>query len=306
MYPRFRPLLRLFALLAWLPSAPLLAQSFVDLVDFPRNEANWDRFHSLEAHLANRFDAVCADTLCEGDYSNLRALQLRCSVNAASGQVHACTWVFIASELEVDAHTGQVQADNRRWECPLPLGAGVRVEDFHAALAVDEPLTVTLPGAQVALGAAVGACLQAPRREASLQRSADRYVDARNYPWPGQGNGPLSALEKALVRGFDDVCGDTFCEGEYYNLQAMRLRCSVHAASGRVGECRWTFAGSNMDVDAHTGQVAVDARDWACRLPLASYTPLSRLLDTLQGPQAIDTMLPGTTTTVYDGLTTCL
>ncbi len=306
MHTRSRLLLRLFALLIWLPAASVLAQPFTDLVDFPRNEANWDRFHSLEAHLARRFDAVCADTLCEGDYSNLRALQLRCSVNAASEQVHACTWVFIASALEVDADTGQVQADNRRWECPLPLGAGVPVEDFHAALAVDEPLAVTLPGAQVALGAAVGACLQAPRREAALQRSADRYVDARNYPRPGQGHGPLSALEKALVRGFDDVCGDTFCEGEYYNLQAMRLRCSVQAASGNVGECVWTFAGSNMDVDAPTGRVVVDARDWACRLPLAPHTPLPLLLDALQGPQAIDTTLPGTTTTVYEGLTHCL
>lgn len=86
----------------------------------------------------------------------------------------------------------------------------------------------------------------------------------------------------------------------------MRLRCSVHAASGRVGECRWTFAGSNMDVEADTGAVTVDARDWACRLPLAAQTPLPRLLATLQGPEAIDTVLPGTATTVYEGLTTCL
>jgi hypothetical protein len=305
MYPRFRPLLRLFALLAWLPSAPLLAQPFVDLVDFPRNEANWDRFYSLEAHLANRFDAVCADTLCEGDYSNLRALQLRCSVNAASGQVHACNWLFIASELQVAPDTGVVLVDNRRWDGPLPLGTGVGVEAFHASLERADALNVVLPGAALSIGEAVGGCLQQVRQP-ERAASAARYVDARDYPGQGQGVTHFRALEQALVRGFDDVCGDTFCEGEYYNLQAMRLRCSVHAASGRVGECRWTFAGSNMDVDAATGAVTVDARDWACRLPLAAQTPLPRLLATLQGPEAIDTVLPGTATTVYEGLTTCL
>jgi hypothetical protein len=33
---------------------------------------------------------------------------------------------------------------------------------------------------------------------------------------------------------------------------------------------------------------------------------LPLLLDALQGPEAIDTTLPGTTTTVYEGLTHCL
>ncbi len=302
---RHRLLLRVFALLLALPSAPLLARPFIDLVDFPRNEANWDRFYSLEAHLASRFDAVCADTLCEGDYSNLRALQLRCSVNAARAQVHACNWLFIASELQVAPDTGEVRVDNRRWDCPLPLGKGVAVEAFHASLESADALDIVLPGAAMSIGEAVGDCLQQTRQSARAAASA-RYVDARDYPGQGQGGARFRALEQALVRGFDDICGDTFCEGEYYNLQAMRLRCSVHAASGRVGECRWTFAGSNMAVEAATGAVTVDARDWACRLPLASYTPLPLLLDTLHGQDAIDALLPGTSTTVYEGLTTCL
>ncbi|MCF7752267.1 hypothetical protein KQ945_16020 [Bacillus subtilis subsp. subtilis] len=305
MRMRYRPLLRLFALLMALPSAPLLAQPFIDLVDFPRNEANWDRFHTLESHLASRFDAVCADTLCEGDVSNLRALQLRCSVNAAKAQVYACNWLFIASELQVAPDTGKVQVDNRRWDCLLPLGKGVAVKAFHASLDRADALDIVLPGAAMSIGEAVGDCLQRTRQPQRVA-SAARYVDARDYPGQGEGGARIRALEQALVRGFDDICGDTFCEGEYYNLQAMRLRCSVHAASGRVGECRWTFAGSNMAVEAVTGAVRVDARDWACRLPLAPYTSLPVLLDTLQGQEAIDTVLPGTATTVYEGLTTCL
>lgn len=305
MHMRHRLLLPLSALLMALPSAPLLAQPFIDLVDFPRNEANWDRFYTLEAHLANRFDALCADTLCEGDYSNLRALQLRCSVDARRAQVHACNWLFIASELQVAPVTGEMRVDNRRWDCPLPLGKGVAVETFHASLESTLALDIVLPGAAMSIGEAVGDCLQ-QTRQPERAASAARYVDARNYPGQGQGEARFRALEQALVRGFDDICGDTFCEGEYYNLQAMRLRCSVHAASGRVGECRWTFFGSNMDVDAATGAVMVDAQDWACRLPLASYTPLALLLETLQGYEAINTALPGTSTTVYEGLTDCI
>ncbi|MEG2802581.1 hypothetical protein [Stenotrophomonas sp.] len=303
---RSRLLSSLPALLLLLPGTPLRAQPFTDLVDFPRNEANWDRFYDLEAHLARRFAAVCADTLCEGEYSNLRALQLRCSVDAARAQVQACTWLFVASELAVAADTGQVQADNRRWACALPLGAGVPVEAFHAALEGEAPLAVTLPGARTSLGAAVGACLQAPRPPATAHAGTGPYVDARDYPRPGLGQAPMQAMEQALVRGFDNICGDTFCEGEYYNLQAMRLRCSVHVPSGRAGQCVWTFAGSQLAVDTATGAVTVDARDWACPLPLAPGTAWPQLLATLQGAEAIDTVLPGTGTTVYEGLTGCL
>lgn len=301
------PLRRALFLLLWLFSAPLLAQPFSDLVDFPGNEANWDRFYDLEAHLGSRFDARCADTLCEGEYSNLRALQLRCSVRSASGEVHACRWVFIAGNVGVDAQRGDVQADNRQWSCPLPLGSGVPVEAFHAALAGPDALEVILPGATRSVGAAVGNCLQqaGPGRLLSAGASP-RFVDARNYPRPGQGQARFGAMEQALRHGFDNICGDTFCEGEYANLQAMQLGCSVHAASGRLHECVWTFAGSTASVDARSGKVQVDARGWACRLPLAPDTPLGVLLDTLQGPEAIDARLPGTHTTVYEGLTGCL
>lgn len=136
--------------------------------------------------------------------------------------------------------------------------------------------------------------------------AADRYVDAREFPDQVAGWERFRRVEAALVRGFDGVCGDTFCEGEYANLQPQRFRCSVQASSGTVHECIWTFAGSTARVDAQTGEVLVDARSWACRVPLADRTPLALLLATLEGPQPIDAVLPGTRLTVYDGLTACL
>lgn len=138
--------------------------------------------------------------------------------------------------------------------------------------------------------------------------AADRYVDARLYPDAASGWARFHSVERALVAGFDDVCGDTFCEGEYYNLQAMRLRCAVQRATGQVAGCMWTFAGSNSSV-LDDGHIDVDLRSYACALPLAAGTPLESLLQALEAVpprDAIDVPLPGTSTSVYDGLTDCL
>lgn len=136
--------------------------------------------------------------------------------------------------------------------------------------------------------------------------AAGPYVDARVYPTQSEGWERFRAVEAQLVRGFDDICGDTFCEGEYHNLQALRFRCSVEAATGRVGECLWTFTGSTARVDTATGRIAVDARTWACRAPLQDDTLLPVLLQTLEAGEALHVALPGTSDSIYDGLTECL
>jgi hypothetical protein len=41
-------------------------------------------------------------------------------------------------------------------------------------------------------------------------------------------------------------------------------------------------------------------------MPLSAVTPLSELMATLEGPDPIDAPLPGTSTTLYEGLTDCL
>ncbi len=137
-------------------------------------------------------------------------------------------------------------------------------------------------------------------------RTEETFIDARNYPSQAAGWERFRAVEARLVRGFDDICGDTFCEGEYHNLQALRFRCSVEAANGRVEECVWTFTGSTARVDASNGSIVVDAPTWACRAPLAPDTLLSTLLQTLEQREALHARLPGTSSSLYDGLTDCL
>ncbi len=135
---------------------------------------------------------------------------------------------------------------------------------------------------------------------------APEYVDARDHPAPGEGIAAFDAMERALVRGFDDICGDTFCEGEFSNLRALQLRCAVTVADAQVRQCLWSFAGSQAWVDGQSPLPAVDARTWTCSLPIAAGTPLSSLLVLLSGPNALDMPLPGTGTSTYGALTECL
>jgi hypothetical protein len=136
--------------------------------------------------------------------------------------------------------------------------------------------------------------------------AAPEYVDAVDYPGPEQGWDAFYGLEQRLVRDFDDICGDTYCEGEFSNLQALRYRCSVRQADSLIGECVWTFAGSNAEINAATGQVMIDARTWACRTPLAPQTPIATFYSALSVARPILATLPATTTNIHEGLSSCL
>jgi hypothetical protein len=109
-----------------------------------------------------------------------------------------------------------------------------------------------------------------------------------------------------LRRQFDEICGDTFCEGDYSNLQPLRFQCSVEARSRRISACVWSFAGSQESIDPATGGITVQPGFWQCRIPLVSQTNVERLLAALDNPQPLFARLPGTDQTVLDGLIECL
>lgn len=142
------------------PPGPAVAARFVDLVDHPAPEANWDRFYALEDHLAGAFLKACGEGACL-PRRFLWPMQLRCSVRVADATVAACIWVIAGSDLRVRA-AGSIDPDVVTWRCALPLGAGTGVEAFHAALEVDDPLAVRLPGAAESLRQGLASCLARP------------------------------------------------------------------------------------------------------------------------------------------------
>lgn len=155
---------------------------------------------------------------------------------------------------------------------------------------------------------AVVALLSLTQPISSLASPAPRgnYVELGEYLRDAS---DVEAWYEALYRlrdNFDQICADTFCEGDYSNIQALRLRCSVDSASGSIGRCLWSFAASNEEVDPATGTIRVDAKVWKCRLPLARGTPAQALLAAWAGERPLYAALPGTAKSAYEGLGDCL
>ncbi len=113
-------------------------------------------------------------------------------------------------------------------------------------------------------------------------------------------------LVHRLRRDFDWICGDTFCEGDYSNIQPLRFRCSVHRVSGRVGMCVWTFAASHEEIAQANGRIGVQRAFWECRTPLVPGTHIGQLLDALAVDAPLYAPLPGQYRNVMDGLIDCL
>ena len=147
-------------LLLLVPLTALARGTHVDLIDSPTEQASWDRAYALEGPLAQAFDRLCADTFCEGDYSNYRVLEFRCAVLAHRGTVQRCVWVLAASELAVHPDTGQVQVDNGHWTCPVEMQPGVPVEAFFTSLEAPDGLMAPLPGLDHGLFEVLPDCLQ--------------------------------------------------------------------------------------------------------------------------------------------------
>ena len=141
---------------------------------------------------------------------------------------------------------------------------------------------------------------------ATRGEDASQYVDASDYV---QGETQIDAwlsLLSALKRDFDEICGDTFCEGDYSNIESLRYRCSVEQASGRIGTCVWIFAASDEEIDLATGEIVVMPKFWRCPTPLAPGTTLGALLAALAGHSPLYAPLPGSDRSIYDGLIDCL
>lgn len=152
------------------------------------------------------------------------------------------------------------------------------------------------------------ACLGVPlvASHASAQ-AAPAYVDVAAYPLDDARYEAWLNLRNRLYRDFDEICGDTFCEGEFSNIQSLRFNCSVDARTGRIGMCAWVFAASNEEIEPSTGRIRVSQRGfWRCRVPLAAGTTLRQFVDALNVERPLYAALPRSAGTVMDGLVDCL
>ena len=144
----------------------------------------------------------------------------------------------------------------------------------------------------------------APAAAASVHESD--YVEMSAYLQADADFEAWYALRHNLKRNFDDICGDTFCEGDYSNIESLRYTCSVHRVTGRIGMCGWTFAASDEAIEPVHGRIVARTPGWFCRSPLVAGTTVESLLQSLQGEAPLYAALPSTSTTLFDGLVDCL
>jgi hypothetical protein len=134
----------------------------------------------------------------------------------------------------------------------------------------------------------------------------ERYVDPFSWFTTDAQFEAWLTLRARLAAGFDDICGDTFCEGDWSNITALRFQCSVQQHSGRIGRCAWSFAASNEDISPANGTLDVQVATWTCPIPLVPGTTMEALLAALSGDSPLHAALPGSQASIYDALAECL
>lgn len=112
-----------------------------------------------------------------------------------------------------------------------------------------------------------------------------------------------ASAQAEITKEFDNVCGDTFCGGDYSNLTSMGLVCGVSSVRGSIKDCAWTFVGSSHLINGATGTVQASIASFQCHFkPTGGVKALSTLL---QGQNAIRATLPGVNRSLYDVIGDC-
>ncbi len=101
---------------------------------------------------------------------------------------------------------------------------------------------------------------------ASQAFAAGRYLESWEIPSPYE-----QAYDKSvtnLKESFDNICGDTFCEGDFGNLTVLDLACSFEEDTLNLKECVWVIAGSYSELDEKTGKYKVRTSMNECHVPM--------------------------------------
>lgn len=283
------------------------ATQYVNIMDIAKTDQG--AWYDLVGKLNGEFDSVCGDTFCEGDFANLTPLTFSCSVTSKAGDVKDCAWTFAGSYAFTDPKTAAIGVDAPTFVCHVaPKTTSVKLIALlqNSADAIHE----TLPGTTGSIYDSLVDCFQHPIAGTPFtpNTAAGTYVDADAYYASAASQTKWRAGKDALTLAFDDICGDTFCGGDFGDLHALQLQCAITKSSGNVKSCDWIFGGSVTNI-AKTGAVTPETKTWTC--PIAMHGTIAQLATMLTTPpvgttNAIQRPLPGMTTSAYDALGGCL
>jgi len=270
------------------------ATQYVNILDFAKTDqgAWYDLVRAVNAQVA-------------AEDSAHTPLTLFCSVTSKRGDIKDCAWTFASSQAVVDGATAAIAVDAPTFQCHIaPKTTAPRLIALlqGSANALHEPL----PGT-TSLADALPDCFAHPIGGSALPAvAAGTYVEASAYYTTTTNQQKWSDAKTALVAGFDRVCGDTFCSGDFTDLQSLTFACAITKSTGNVKSCAWTFGGS-WTLVAKTGGLALTSQSFTC--PVAMHGTIAQLITTLTATgteDAIRRPLPGTTATAYDALLGCL
>lgn len=234
-------------------------------------------------------------------------VRLACSSTRAARKMKDCLWVLAASDDRVDGASGGITGEIRVWSCRVPVAGSARTMLEALASAGADALTTTVPGTGRSFYDALVDCVAqgGPRVPPSSPATDGPWVDLGGAQWDA-GDGPGATwldVTRRLRARFDDVCGDTFCEGDYPDIAALGFACAVDATSSRVASCSWSFAAADTAVDAR-GHVTAGTKTTRC--PIAIDAQSVALTTTLDVADPLHTPLPDREGSLYDALGACL
>jgi hypothetical protein len=264
------------------------------------SDADLDRWYTARAGLLTGFDDVCGDTFCEGDFSNLAHVALGCSITQ-SGYVKECTWVFGGS-IEYIGKLGGYTIDARTFACTVPVQA--QSSAFLGALGTSNPLRAPLPTTGASFYDSLMGCLNGVG-DPPPDTTGFYYVELTDYLNTHGGDlSPWFEARWALSGAFNDICGDTFCEGEYADITPLRLVCATKESTGVVKNCRWSFAAVNLSVTTKGHVSAADDHIYSC--PIQVSGPAADVVQAFSAADPLHAPLPGSQLTLMDQLITCM
>ncbi|CAN5498676.1 hypothetical protein BH09MYX1_BH09MYX1_56890 [soil metagenome] len=288
-----------------------VATSYVDILDFWQTDVSQGQWLDARRKLDAEFNDVCGDTFCGGDYSNLTSLGLTCGVSSKAGSIRDCVWTFTGSLELVNPTTAALDTSVPSWQCHVkPKTTAAKLSALILANGSEPAIRRVLPGTTTSLYDVLGECFQHPIGATAVFPQYPpkvTYMEALDYASETGGQGTWIDAREGLRNDFDQVCGDTFCGGDYTNLQALRFACSITRSTGNVKRCQWLFGGSYTEVSPKTGAVTVNAKSFRCDVPVhGTEKQLAAVLTQTSSTPAIRRPLPGGSASAYDALGQCL
>lgn len=275
---------------------------YANLYDGVLTGADLDAWLEMRGKLKTDFDDICGDTMCDGDFRNFTTIGLDCSASKNTKKMAECMWTFAGSNEYVSGSSGKVTSDIPVITCKIPVKgtASAFVKALQAA-APNPAIQSVVPGGTKTFYDYVAGCFEnvpehvpTPTKTQTYHSAADVLGGDNPDAWyPG-----VSAIDS----GFAQICGDTFCEGDYNDIDALGFTCAVSNA-GNVKNCALSLAGAYTTVGAY-GVITAHTKTWSCVVPFSGKK--AALATFIQGSDPYDATLPGETTSIHDALVGCL